>query len=60
MSNDIKQWACLFCGYIYDEAAGDSENGIPPGTPWEDLPSDWCCPMCSAEKAEFEPTSTVN
>ena len=47
-------YACLFCGYSYDEAAGDPDNGIPPGTRWEDLPDDWCCPMCSAEKDGFE------
>jgi len=47
------QWACMFCGYVYDEAVGDPDNGIPPGTPMEDLPEDWCCPMCSADKADF-------
>ena len=47
-------YACLYCGYTYDEAAGDPDNGIAPGTKWEDLPEDWCCPMCSAEKDQFE------
>ena len=48
------EYACLYCGYIYDEAAGDPENGIPPGTRWEDIPEDWSCPMCSADKDGFE------
>jgi rubredoxin---NAD+ reductase len=47
------QWTCLFCGYVYDEAEGDPEQGIAPGTPWEDIPEDWCCPVCSAEKNDF-------
>jgi rubredoxin len=47
------EWACQFCGYVYDPSVGDPENGIAPGTPWEDIPGDWCCPMCSAEKDGF-------
>lgn len=43
------------CGYIYDPAAGDPENGIAPGTAWEDLPDDWECPVCSLGKEEFKP-----
>ena len=38
----MKQYECDLCGYIYDEAAGDPDNGIAPGTKWEDLPADWC------------------
>ena len=49
-----KQYACLYCGYIYDEEAGAPDHDIPPGTRWEDIPEDWCCPMCSAEKPDFE------
>jgi rubredoxin len=48
-----RQFSCLYCGYVYDEEAGDPEQGIAPGTRWEDFPADWCCPMCSAEKADF-------
>lgn len=47
------RWACLYCGYVYDEALGCPESGIPPGTGWDDLPEDWCCPMCSADKDGF-------
>ena len=39
---------------IHDPAAGDYERNIPPGTPFEDLPEDWCCPECGAEKDFFE------
>jgi rubredoxin len=49
-----RQFACLYCGYVYDEAKGAPEHGVPPGTLWEDLPEDWCCPMCSAEKGDFQ------
>ena len=49
-----KQWTCMYCGYAYNETDGDPENGIPPGTRWEDIPEDWSCPMCGAEKDSFE------
>jgi rubredoxin len=49
-----EQWACLYCGYVYVEATGCPEAGVAPRTHWEDLPEDWCCPMCSADKADFE------
>ena len=48
-----KEYECDLCGYIYDEAAGDPDNGIAPGTKWEDLPADWVCPLCGAGKDEF-------
>ena len=48
-----RQFACMFCGHVYDEEAGDPDSGIAPGTRWEDIPEDWCCPLCSAEKASF-------
>ena len=44
---------CDICGYTYDPDAGDPDNGIEAGTAWEDLPDDWVCPMCGAEKADF-------
>lgn len=50
----MKQWQCMACGYVYNEAAGDPEGGIPPGTRWEDVPDDWVCPMCGVGKADFE------
>ncbi|BCO09131.1 rubredoxin [Desulfolithobacter dissulfuricans] len=43
------------CGYVYDPEEGDYENGIDPGTPFEDLPDDWVCPKCGAEKEHFYP-----
>ena len=54
-ASETREFSCLYCGYIYDEAAGDPDNGIAPGTRWDDLPEDWCCPHCSAEKDGFEP-----
>lgn len=51
------QWACMYCGYIYDPAIGDPDEGIPTGTAFEDLPDDWCCPNCSTEKDTFEPVN---
>jgi len=41
------------CGYVYDPAMGDPENGIKAGTAFEDLPDDWICPLCGAAKADF-------
>jgi rubredoxin len=49
-----KTWMCLICGWIYDEAAGDPEHGIAPGTPWEQVPMNWTCPECGARKEDFE------
>jgi rubredoxin len=49
-----KTWMCLICGWIYDEAAGDPEHGIAPGTPWEQVPVNWTCPECDARKEDFE------
>jgi rubredoxin len=42
------------CGYIYDHEEGDWERGVEPGTPFEDLPDDWVCPKCEAEKEYFD------
>ena len=53
--NDLTKYECLVCGHIYDPAVGDEESGIPPGTPFSELPDDWICPDCGAEKAEFNP-----
>lgn len=46
-------YSCDLCGYEYDPVEGDPDNGIPPGTPFEDLPEDWVCPICGAEKEDF-------
>ena len=50
-----KSYECGICGYIYDPAIGDPDNGIAPGTPFEELPDDWECPVCGAPKEEFSP-----
>jgi rubredoxin/flavin reductase (DIM6/NTAB) family NADH-FMN oxidoreductase RutF len=52
---DMKKYKCRLCGYIYDPAAGDPENGVAAGTAFEDLPDNWVCPECGASKDEFEP-----
>ncbi|WP_100065069.1 rubredoxin [Miniphocaeibacter massiliensis] len=51
----MKRYVCQPCGYIYDPAEGDSEADIAPGTAFENLPEDWVCPVCGAEKDMFEP-----
>jgi len=51
----MQEWRCVICQYIYDPAAGDPENGVPPGTPFEELPEGWLCPLCGAGKDMFEP-----
>jgi rubredoxin len=50
----IMEWKCLVCGYVYSSITGNMENGIPPGTPFENLSPDWTCPDCGAMKDEFE------
>ncbi len=57
METGQKRYTCTVCGYIYDPAKGDPENGIAPGTPFEDLPDDWVCPVCGVGKDKFEPTT---
>ena len=49
----MKKYTCLICGYVYDEAQGTPDGAILAGTKWDDLPSDWVCPLCGAEKSEF-------
>ncbi|MCG8635056.1 MAG: rubredoxin [Desulfobacterales bacterium] len=50
----MDKYVCSPCGYVYDPADGDPDNDIDPGTAFEDLPEDWCCPICGASKDEFE------
>ena len=50
----MQRWECLNCGYVYDPEVGDPDNGIPPGTRFEDLPDDWVCPDCGSGKDTFE------
>ncbi|RFU48592.1 rubredoxin [Paraburkholderia sp. DHOC27] len=54
-ADDFKQWVCVICGWIYDEAAGLPEEGIAPGTRWADVPADWRCPLCDVGKEDFAP-----
>jgi len=51
----MQKYECIACGYIYDPAMGDPDNGVPPGTAFEDVPDDWVCPECGVGKDEFEP-----
>jgi len=50
----MAKYECTVCGYIYDPELGDTDGGIKPGTPFEDLPDDWVCPVCGASKDQFE------
>jgi flavin reductase (DIM6/NTAB) family NADH-FMN oxidoreductase RutF/rubredoxin len=50
----MDKYVCKVCGYVYDPNKGDPENGIEPGTKFEDIPDDWVCPVCGASKADFE------
>lgn len=49
-----RRYICIVCGYIYDEAEGDPDGDLPPGTRFEDIPDDWYCPVCGVTKADFE------
>ena len=49
----MKKYICDVCGQIYEEALGDPDNGIAPGTKFEDLPEDFVCPLCGVGKDEF-------
>lgn len=46
-------WECAVCGFMYDEARGWPEEGIAPGTRWDEVPDDWLCPECGVCKADF-------
>ena len=49
-----RTWMCVVCGFMYDEAVGIPEEGIPAGTRWEDVPDTWVCPDCGVTKDDFE------
>ena len=53
-SKKITKYRCVVCGYIYDPEKGDPESGIELGTPFEELPDNWVCPICGATKDQFE------
>ena len=50
----MDKYVCTVCGYVYDPQQGDPDNGIDPGTKFEDVPNDWDCPVCGASKDDFE------
>jgi len=50
----MAKYRCIVCGYVYDPEVGDLNAGINPGTPFEELPDDWVCPLCGATKDQFE------
>ncbi|MCO7397259.1 rubredoxin [Stenotrophomonas maltophilia] len=50
----MRTWMCVVCGFLYHEADGLPEEGIAPGTRWEDIPDTWTCPDCGVTKADFE------
>ena len=52
---NMKKYVCTVCGYVYDPEEGDPDNGVKPGTPFDELPDEWVCPVCGAAKEEFEP-----
>jgi rubredoxin len=53
-SKNFKKWMCLICGWVYDEETGAPEDGIMPGTSWDNVPINWSCPECGARKYDFE------
>jgi len=52
----MQKYVCTLCGYVYDPAVGDPDNGVDPDTPFENVPDDWLCPICGAGKEDFEET----
>ena len=50
-----QKWLCEACGVIYDPVEGDPDGGVPPGTPFADIPDTWVCPVCGARKRDFLP-----
>jgi rubredoxin len=50
----MDKYTCDVCGYDYDPEVGDPDNGVAAGTPWGQVPEEWICPVCSADKGAFE------
>jgi rubredoxin len=50
----MRKWQCAVCGFVYEEEKGLPDEGISPGTSWDDIPDNWQCPECGVTKAEFE------
>ena len=55
----MRKFKCVVCGFVYDEAKGIPEDGIAPGTRWEDIAEDWECPECGVSKADFDMVELV-
>lgn len=53
-AHKMTKYRCTVCGYVYDPELGDPDGGIKPGTPFEQIPDDWVCPICGADKSAFE------
>lgn len=53
-TSPYRKFLCRYCGFFYDEAEGMPDDGIAPGTRWEDIPDDWICPQCGSTKDEFD------
>jgi rubredoxin len=53
-NREMKTYMCVICGFVYDEAKGLPDEGIAPGTLWDDVPLNWQCPECGAGKEDFE------
>ena len=51
----MHRYVCDVCGWVYGPSKGDPDNGVPPGTAWEDVPDDWRCPLCGMGKEDFSP-----
>jgi rubredoxin len=51
----MQKYACQVCGYVYDPDLGDPDNGVAPGTAFENVSEDWVCPVCGADKSSFAP-----
>jgi rubredoxin len=52
----LDKYECTLCGYVYDPEIGDPDNGVPPGTAFENISGDWVCPVCGASKDDFTKT----
>jgi len=52
----MQKYICIVCGYVYDPEIGDEDNGVAPGTSFENVPEDWVCPLCGVGKDQFEVT----
>jgi len=50
----MQKYRCTVCGYVYEPEKGDPNSGVKPGTLFEDLPTNWLCPMCGADRTFFE------